>query len=186
MVNSPDGPGGCTEIPGPGHSVKVQAAEEYRQFKRPFLQPAGAAVSALVSAHPPRAAPCRSPRSTPRSPSTTTTSASSRVLDQRPIRIGPKTNCSASLVVVTLRQNMDRTVWEMGVLYYTGSPWCRQGGTMNNEVGVIAGVGLDQKTRKSRWPARLDLIQSASGLFLGLFMWGHMAFVSSILGMAPK
>ena len=48
---------------------------------------------------------------------------------------------------------------------------------MNNEVGVIAGIGLDHKTRKSRWPARLDLIQSASGLFLGLFMWGHMAFV---------
>jgi fumarate reductase subunit C len=52
---------------------------------------------------------------------------------------------------------------------------------MNHEVGVIVGIGLDQKTRKSRWPARLDLIQSASGLFLGLFMWGHMAFVSSIL-----
>src|SRR5215468_7524974 len=39
---------------------------------------------------------------------------------------------------------------------------------MNNEVGVIVGIGLDQKTRKSRWPARLDLVQSASGLFLGL------------------
>jgi succinate dehydrogenase/fumarate reductase cytochrome b subunit len=52
---------------------------------------------------------------------------------------------------------------------------------MNNQVGVMAGVGLDQKTRKSHWPARLDLVQSASGLFLGLFMWGHMAFVSSIL-----
>jgi fumarate reductase subunit C len=52
---------------------------------------------------------------------------------------------------------------------------------MNNEVGVVAGVGLDQKTRKSHWPARLDLVQSASGLCLGLFMWGHMAFVSSIL-----
>jgi hypothetical protein len=57
----------------------------------------------------------------------------------------------------------------------------RQGGTMNHKVGVIVGIGLDHKTRKSRWPARLDLIQSASGLFLGLFMWGHMAFVSSIL-----
>ena len=52
---------------------------------------------------------------------------------------------------------------------------------MNNDVGVIAGIGLDQKTRKSRWPARLDLVQSASGLFLGLFMWGHMLFVSTIL-----
>jgi len=35
--------------------------------------------------------------------------------------------------------------------------------------------------RKSRWPARLDLLQSTSGLALALFMWGHMLFVSSIL-----
>ena len=35
--------------------------------------------------------------------------------------------------------------------------------------------------RASYWPARLDLLQSASGLFLGLFMWLHMFFVSSIL-----
>lgn len=35
--------------------------------------------------------------------------------------------------------------------------------------------------RKSRWPARLDLMQSGSGLILGLFMWGHMFFVSTIL-----
>jgi fumarate reductase subunit C len=34
---------------------------------------------------------------------------------------------------------------------------------------------------KSRWPARLDWTQSMSGLLLGLFMWGHMAFVSTIL-----
>jgi succinate dehydrogenase/fumarate reductase cytochrome b subunit len=52
---------------------------------------------------------------------------------------------------------------------------------MNHELDVIAGVGLDQRTRKSHWPARLDFVQSASGLFLGLFMWGHMAFVSTIL-----
>src|SRR5437867_5877153 len=52
---------------------------------------------------------------------------------------------------------------------------------MKSEADVIAGVGLDQRTRKSHWPARLDLVQSASGLFLGLFMWGHMAFVSTIL-----
>jgi fumarate reductase subunit C len=32
-----------------------------------------------------------------------------------------------------------------------------------------------------RWPARLDLAQSATGLALGLFMWVHMFFVSSIL-----
>src|SRR4029434_7576234 len=53
--------------------------------------------------------------------------------------------------------------------------------TMNNEIDVIAGLGLDRRTRKSHWPARLDFVQSASGLFLGLFMWGHMAFVSTIL-----
>src|SRR5439155_9107860 len=52
---------------------------------------------------------------------------------------------------------------------------------MKSEADVIAGVGLDQRTRKSHWPARLDLVQSASGLFLGLFMWGHMAFVLTIL-----
>jgi len=52
---------------------------------------------------------------------------------------------------------------------------------MKSEADVIAGVGLDQRTRKSHWPARLDLVQSASGLFLGLFLGGHMAFVSTIL-----
>jgi fumarate reductase subunit C len=35
--------------------------------------------------------------------------------------------------------------------------------------------------RKSRLPAKLDYIQSATGLILGLFMWGHMLFVSTIL-----
>ena len=33
----------------------------------------------------------------------------------------------------------------------------------------------------ARWPARLDVVQGASGLALALFMWGHMLFVSSIL-----
>jgi fumarate reductase subunit C len=37
------------------------------------------------------------------------------------------------------------------------------------------------RSQKSRWPARLDLLQSASGLFLALFMWAHMGFVASIL-----
>jgi len=46
---------------------------------------------------------------------------------------------------------------------------------------LIAGVGLSDRARKSRWPARLDLAQSATGLVLALFMWGHMFFVSSIL-----
>lgn len=34
---------------------------------------------------------------------------------------------------------------------------------------------------KSRMPARLDLLQSLSGLVLALFMWFHMFFVASIL-----
>jgi fumarate reductase subunit C len=52
---------------------------------------------------------------------------------------------------------------------------------MNSTTDVIAGVGLAGAGRKSRWPARLDWIQSASGLLLALFMWGHMFFVSTIL-----
>jgi fumarate reductase subunit C len=52
---------------------------------------------------------------------------------------------------------------------------------MNTSTEVIAGVGLADKARKSVWPARLDWLQSASGLVLALFMWGHMFFVSSIL-----
>jgi len=46
---------------------------------------------------------------------------------------------------------------------------------------VIAGVGLARISRKSLWPARLDLVQSGTGLVLALFMWGHMFFVSTIL-----
>ena len=46
---------------------------------------------------------------------------------------------------------------------------------------VISGVGLADVRRKSLWPARLDWAQSASGLLVALFMWGHMFFVSSIL-----
>jgi fumarate reductase subunit C len=46
---------------------------------------------------------------------------------------------------------------------------------------IIRGVGLAHRARRSRWPARLDLAQSASGLVLALFMWGHMLFVSTIL-----
>ena len=52
---------------------------------------------------------------------------------------------------------------------------------MTQPSTMIAGVGLAERARKSRWPARMDLAQSLTGLFLGLFMWGHMFFVSSIL-----
>ena len=52
---------------------------------------------------------------------------------------------------------------------------------MGSRNAIIAGVGLGDAPRKSRWPARLDAIQSGTGLLLALFMWGHMLFVSSIL-----
>ncbi|MDR2172826.1 MAG: fumarate reductase cytochrome b subunit [Burkholderiales bacterium] len=52
---------------------------------------------------------------------------------------------------------------------------------MLNETLIIQ-TGLSERPRKSRLPARLDLLQSLSGLFLALFMWGHMFFVASILG----
>jgi len=52
---------------------------------------------------------------------------------------------------------------------------------MNQTSTVIAGVGLADAPRKSRWPAVMDVTQSVSGLILALFMWGHMFFVSTIL-----
>jgi fumarate reductase subunit C len=36
-------------------------------------------------------------------------------------------------------------------------------------------------TNKSAWPARMDVLQSLSGLLLVLFVWSHMFFESSIL-----
>ncbi len=42
-------------------------------------------------------------------------------------------------------------------------------------------LGTTVERRKSRLPAKLDYIQSATGLILGLFMWGHMLLVSTIL-----
>ena len=40
---------------------------------------------------------------------------------------------------------------------------------------------INDKIKKSRIPARLDLAQSGTGLVLGLFMWVHMFLISSIL-----
>jgi len=52
---------------------------------------------------------------------------------------------------------------------------------MDMESPALAGGRFDGAPRKSRWPARLDVVQGATGLLLALFMWGHMFFVSSIL-----
>lgn len=40
---------------------------------------------------------------------------------------------------------------------------------------------MSAPVHSSPWPARLDFLQSASGLVLALFMWLHMFFVASIL-----
>ena len=51
----------------------------------------------------------------------------------------------------------------------------------NDEVVIQGYLGITSERKKSKLPARLDFWQSATGLFLGLFMIGHMFFVSSIL-----
>jgi fumarate reductase subunit C len=50
-------------------------------------------------------------------------------------------------------------------------------GSLNRVEEVAAKAGV----KKSRIPAKLDYIQSATGLLLALFMWSHMLLVSSIL-----
>jgi len=52
---------------------------------------------------------------------------------------------------------------------------------MQDPNNVLEGVGLSSQHKKSRIPAKLDFFQSATGLILALFMWGHMFFVSTIL-----
>jgi fumarate reductase subunit C len=58
--------------------------------------------------------------------------------------------------------------------------WGDQGMSMLREAFIVQ-AGLAEGAKKSRWPARLDVLQSISGLVLALFMWGHMFFVASIL-----
>ena len=52
---------------------------------------------------------------------------------------------------------------------------------MNEELTRVNEINIKHGVKKSRLPAKLDYIQSATGLILALFMWGHMLFVSSIL-----
>lgn len=50
---------------------------------------------------------------------------------------------------------------------------------MSNLIEGFLGKAVDG--RKSRLPGKLDFVQSATGLFLALFMWAHMFFVATIL-----
>ncbi len=52
---------------------------------------------------------------------------------------------------------------------------------MQDERIIESYTGVTSERKKSKNPARLDFWQSATGLFLGLFMIAHMFFVSSIL-----
>ena len=45
---------------------------------------------------------------------------------------------------------------------------------------VIAGVALKDAKRASKWPAYVDVAQSVTGAILGIFLFCHMAFTSSI------
>ena len=52
---------------------------------------------------------------------------------------------------------------------------------MSKERVVESLIGKTMQKQKSRIPAKLDFLQSATGLFLAVFMIFHMLFVSSIL-----
>jgi len=52
---------------------------------------------------------------------------------------------------------------------------------MDNNLTRIEEIEHKYGVRKSRTMAKLDYIQSATGLILALFMWVHMMMVSSIL-----
>lgn len=52
---------------------------------------------------------------------------------------------------------------------------------MRDESIIESYTGVTIERKKSKIPAKLDFWQSATGLFLGIFMIGHMFLVSSIL-----
>jgi len=52
---------------------------------------------------------------------------------------------------------------------------------LNREYITELLTGKDSSKRKSRIPARIDFLQSVSGLFLALFIMFHLLFESSIL-----
>lgn len=52
---------------------------------------------------------------------------------------------------------------------------------MQDSSSLVSDADFAGRLRKSRWPARLDLAQSVTGLVLVLFLYAHMFFESSIL-----
>lgn len=57
----------------------------------------------------------------------------------------------------------------------------RRDETASPPAATAPAPSLPARPRRDRWPARLDLLESVSGLFLALFLVAHMAFVASIL-----
>jgi fumarate reductase subunit C len=52
---------------------------------------------------------------------------------------------------------------------------------MDRAQGVTVAADYERRVPTSGVAAKLDVVQSLSGLALALFMWAHMLFVSSIL-----
>jgi fumarate reductase subunit C len=52
---------------------------------------------------------------------------------------------------------------------------------MGTPSDLAVGAALSKRRDGRFWPARLDLLQSASGLFLALFLWVHLFAEASIL-----
>jgi fumarate reductase subunit C len=52
---------------------------------------------------------------------------------------------------------------------------------MSRSGDLAVGAALTGRRESGRWPARLDFMQSASGLFLALFLWVHLFAEASIL-----
>ncbi len=52
---------------------------------------------------------------------------------------------------------------------------------MDQELTRVEEIKIESGVKKSRLPAKLDYIQSATGILLALFIWAHLLFESSIL-----
>lgn len=52
---------------------------------------------------------------------------------------------------------------------------------MSKTGELVIGAVLTGRRETGRWPARMDFLQSASGLFLALFLWVHLFAEASIL-----
>ena len=55
------------------------------------------------------------------------------------------------------------------------------GELMGHTNDLAVGAALTGRGEGRRWPARMDFMQSASGLFLALFLWVHLFAEASIL-----